>query len=146
MFRFVNSFERIELDGGFSMESGRGSGACGGFGLPLGYGFPIFLLLLIEFLFPFFWWFLAIAANMAALVAARALTAFDVVVELTLCLRGNLLAFHDSIKVGPFKTGRELVGLFVGWAAGEMGFGRSLVWSRFCLSLSGVALWPVCLV
>jgi hypothetical protein len=72
----------------------------------------------------FFWWFFAVSANVAALVAARALTAFDVVVELTLCLRGNFLAFYNGIKVGPFKTGRELVGLFVGWAACEMGFGR----------------------
>ena len=123
MLRFVDRLEGMDFDGGFSMESGRGSGACGRFGLPHGYGVPVFLLFPVKFVFPFLLRLFAVSANVAALVAARALTAFDVVVELTLCLRGNLLAFHNCIEVGPFEAGRKLVGLFMGGTSGEMGFG-----------------------
>ncbi len=100
MFRFVDRLERIEFDGGFSMESGRGSGACGCFALPFGYGVPVFLLFLIKFLFPFLLRLFAVSANVAALVAARTLTAFDVFVELTLCLRGNLFSCRPQLHRG----------------------------------------------
>jgi hypothetical protein len=72
MLRFVDRLERIEFDGGFSVESERGSGACGRFGLPFGYGIPVFLLFLVKFLFPLLLRLFAVSANVAALVAARA--------------------------------------------------------------------------
>ncbi len=71
---------RRELDGGFSVKSGRGLGTGGGSGLPFGYRLPIFLFFLVKFFFPFFLRFFAVSANVAALVAARALPAFDIVV------------------------------------------------------------------
>ncbi len=43
-----------------------------------------------------------------------------------MCLRGYFLAFNNCVEVGSFETGRELVGLFMGWTSGEMGFGRVL--------------------
>jgi hypothetical protein len=139
MLGLVRGRGRRKLDGGFSVKSGRGLCTGGGSGLPFGYRLPIFLFFLVKYFFPFFLRLFAVSANVAALVAARALPAFDIVVQLTLCLRGNLLAFHNCVEVGPFQTGRELVGLFVGWAAGEMGFGRvfNLVWFLPVLLRSG---------
>ncbi len=54
-------------------------------------------------------------------MAARAIAAFDVIVELTLRFRGNLVAIDDCIQVGPLKTGGEFRGLFVVGAAREVG-------------------------
>jgi hypothetical protein len=95
MFRLVDRLERSEFDGGLSMESGRGNGASGGSGLPFGDRLPICLLFLVKFLFPFFLRLFTVSATVAALVAARALTAFNIVVKLTLCFRGDFLAFYN---------------------------------------------------
>jgi hypothetical protein len=65
-----------------------------------------------------------VLADVAPFVAARAVAAFDIIIQLALCLRGNLIAIDDRVEVGPFETGRELAGLFVVRAACEVGIGR----------------------
>jgi hypothetical protein len=58
----------------------------------------------------------------AALVATGAITPFDVVKKLTLKLGSNLLAVDGGFQVRSLESFRELGGLFVLGAAGEMGF------------------------
>jgi hypothetical protein len=54
---------------------------------------------------------------MTSFVAPRAVAAFDIIVELALRLRYNLVAIDDGLQVGSFKIGGEFGRLFVAGAA-----------------------------
>jgi hypothetical protein len=61
---------------------------------------------------------------MTTFVAARAVAALDVIIELALCFGRDLVAVYGGFEIGPLDTGRELAGLFVVGAAREVGIGR----------------------
>jgi hypothetical protein len=77
---FVGRLESGRFYSGLRMKSGRGNGASGGSGLPFCHRLPIFLFFFVEFLFPFFLWLFTVSADMAAFMAARALTTLDIIV------------------------------------------------------------------
>ncbi len=77
--------------------------------------------LLIEFVLPFFLSLLAILADVSTLVAPGAVVPFNVVVQLPLCFRGNLVSIDDSIEVGTLQATRDPSRLLVGWAARQVG-------------------------
>ena len=65
--------------------------------MPFHHGLPVLTFLLVKFLFPLCLRFLAILANVAPFVAARAIAALDVVVELTLRFGRNLVAVNGGV-------------------------------------------------
>ena len=89
--------------------------------MPFNHGLPVLTFFLVKVFFPLRLRFSAVFANVAAFVAARAVAAFDIVVELALRFRSDLVAIDDCAQVGPFKTGGEFRGLFVVGAAREVG-------------------------
>ncbi len=108
--------EDVEALFRFDVESG---GACRVFGvsfllsgllLPFEYASPIlsllFIELVIELVIPLCFGLGAVFADMAALVAASAVAALDIVVQLALGLGSYLVAIDYSFKVGPFQTVR----------------------------------------
>ena len=56
----------------------------GGLGLPFNHGFPVLSFFFVELFFPLRLRFLTVLTNVATFVAARAVAAFDVIVELSL--------------------------------------------------------------
>jgi hypothetical protein len=137
----------LGLGVGLRVESGGGFRGGGGLGLPFDHGVPVLTLFLIEFVLPFCLRVFAVFADMTALVAARAIAAFDVIVELTLRLRGNLIAINDCLQVRPLKTGGEFRGLFVVGAACEVGVSRvfRLIALLLVFGFGFVALSPLVL-
>ncbi len=63
---------------------------------------------------------------MAAFMTAGALTSLDVIVKLTLGLRGNLVAVDCGLQIGSLEAGRKFGGLFVAGAMRQVGRGRAL--------------------
>ncbi len=122
------SRESVEAFFWFDMKSGRfrwvfgiGSFLFHSTLLPLKDACPILQFFLVKLVFPFCFRLLAIFADVAALMAESTVSAFDVVIELTLRLRCNFVAIDDSFEVGSFEAIRKFGGLFMVGTAGEMG-------------------------
>jgi hypothetical protein len=79
----------------FLVQSGGRFGVGGGLGLPLYHGFPVLTFFFVKLFFPLRFRFFAVFANVAAFEAARAVAAFNVIVELAMRFGGNLVAIDD---------------------------------------------------
>ncbi len=73
---------------------------CLGPELPFKDAGPILRAFFVELVFPFVFCFFTILADVATLVAAGAVATLDVVVQLPLGFRGNLVAVDDGFEVG----------------------------------------------
>ncbi len=91
--------------------------------MPFNHGLPILTFFLVKLFFPLRLRLFAVLANVAAFVTARAVAAFNVIVELALRFGSNPITIDDGFEIGSLQTGRELGGLFVVWAARKVGIG-----------------------
>ena len=64
--------------------------------MPFEYRLPILTLFFVKFVFPFRCWFFTGLTDMTALVAARAVAALDVVIQLALCFGRDLVAVDSG--------------------------------------------------
>ncbi len=96
--------------GGLGVKSGlKGLGAgCHGLELPFEDTGPILRAFFVKLVFPLFFCFLTVLADVATLVAAGAIAPLDVVVQQPLGFRGNLVAFDNGFEVGTLQAVREL--------------------------------------
>jgi hypothetical protein len=74
--------------------------------LPLEDASPILCFLLVKFVFPLGFRFLAIGADVTPFMTTRAVAAFDIVIQLPLGFGRDFVAIDDRIKVGSFQTVR----------------------------------------
>ena len=65
--------------------------------MPFNHRFPVLTFFLVKFVFPLRFRFFAVFANVPAFVAARAIAALDVVVELTLRFGRDLVAVNGGV-------------------------------------------------
>ena len=94
---------------------------CLGLELPFKDAGPILRAFFVELVFPFVFGFFTVLADVTTLVAAGAVAPLDVVVQLTLGFRGNLVAVDDGVEVGTLQATRDPSRLLVGWAARQVG-------------------------
>jgi hypothetical protein len=99
LFGLGRSFGRL-------MKCGRGLRTSGGTGLPFDDGVPVLKFFFVEFFLPFRFWIFAVFANVSSFMAAHAVAAFNVVIKLTLRVRGDFVAVDEGFQVGLLETGR----------------------------------------
>jgi hypothetical protein len=90
----------------FLMKRGRGLRASGGTGLPFDDGVPVLKFLFIKLFLPFSFWIFAVFANVSSFMAARAVAAFNVIIKLTLRVRGDFVAVDEGFQIRSLETGR----------------------------------------
>jgi hypothetical protein len=88
---------------------GLGFGRCtfwvlGGAGalLPLNDRLPVLVFFFVKLFFPFFLCVLTVTPDMPAFMAASAVAALDVIVQLALGLGGDFIAVDDGVKIRSF--------------------------------------------
>ena len=67
--------------------------------MPFDDGVPVLKFFFVKFFLSFSFWIFAVLANVSCFMAARAGAAFNVVIKLTLRVRGDFVAVDEGFQI-----------------------------------------------